>query len=84
LNREAALPDNGPGHVWPTAILMGKPAEGTRFPPAERAWPRRAVIGLWLVLFFVGGGALVVNWDSLMTRLARPPLGGPPASEARR
>jgi hypothetical protein len=62
---------------------MPKPAEDTRFPPVERAWPRRAVIGLWLALFFVGGGALVVNWDSLMTRLARPPLGGPTASEVR-
>lgn len=62
---------------------MGKAVEGTGFPPAERAWPRRAVIGLWLVLFVVGGGALVVNWDSLMTRLARPPLGGETAREVR-
>jgi hypothetical protein len=84
LNPEAAVPDNGRGHVRPTAILMGKPVEGARFPPAERAWPRRAVIGLWLVLFVVGGGALVVKWDSLMKRLARPPLAGPTASEVRR
>jgi hypothetical protein len=63
---------------------MGKPVEGTRFPPAERAWPRRAVIGLWLVLFVVGGGALVVKWDSLMTRLARPPLGGGSAGQVGR
>jgi len=45
-------------------------------PSAGKVWPRRAVIGLWVVVFLAGGGALAVKWDGLMARLARPPLAG--------
>lgn len=38
-------------------------------------WPRRAVIGLWVLAFVLGGGILAARWDGLMERLARPPIG---------
>jgi hypothetical protein len=46
---------------------------GLRF--ASAAWPRRVVVGLWVVAFVLGAGALFARWDGLMTRLARPPVG---------
>jgi hypothetical protein len=45
-------------------------------------WPRRAVVGLWLLVFLVGGGALAARWDVLMARLARPPVGNAAAGGA--
>jgi hypothetical protein len=42
---------------------------------ASAAWPRRVVVGLWVVAFVMGGGVLSARWDVLMTRLARPPVG---------
>jgi hypothetical protein len=36
------------------------------------AWPRRALVGLWVVGFVVAGGVLATRWDALMNRLARP------------
>jgi hypothetical protein len=42
---------------------------------SDATWSRRAVVGLWLLAFFVGGGALAARWDLLMARLARPPVG---------
>ena len=38
-------------------------------------WPRRAVVGLWLLVFALGGGVLATRWDVLMAQLARPPAG---------
>jgi hypothetical protein len=49
---------------------------------ATVAWPRRAVVGLWLLFFLVGGGALAARWDVLMARLARPPVGNVAAGGA--
>jgi hypothetical protein len=57
----------------------------TPWPPALGAsWPRRAVIGLWVVIFLAGGSALAVKWDGLMAKLARPPVseGGSAAAAA--
>lgn len=47
-------------------------------------WPRRAVVGLWVLVFVLGGIGLAARWDSLMTRLARPPAGGSAAEGALR
>ena len=48
-------------------------SKGSGLPNA--AWPRRVVVGLWVVAFVLGGGVLSVRWDVLMARLARPPVG---------
>ena len=39
------------------------------------AWSRRVVVSLWVVAFVLGGGVLFAQWDVLMARLARPPVG---------
>jgi hypothetical protein len=44
--------------------------------PAARAWPRRAVLGLWVVVFVVAGLELASRWDALVTRLAGPVASG--------
>jgi hypothetical protein len=49
--------------------------KSTRARRVNATWPRRAVVGLWLLAFVVGGGALAARWDVLMTQLARPPAG---------
>ncbi|MGE5126562.1 MAG: hypothetical protein ACM3PV_09725 [Betaproteobacteria bacterium] len=48
------------------------------------AWLRRSLVGLWLLVFVVAGVALAVRWDTLMSRLARPPLAGSAAEGALR
>jgi hypothetical protein len=40
------------------------------------AWPRRALVSLWVLAFVLAGGVLAVRWDALMARLARPPATG--------
>jgi hypothetical protein len=37
------------------------------------AWPRRALVSLWILGFALAGGALAASWDALMARLAGPP-----------
>jgi type VI protein secretion system component VasF len=49
-------------------------------PPSIRSrretalWPRRAVVGLWVVAYVLVGFTLAARWDLLMARLARPPV----------
>ena len=47
--------------------------DGTRGRPAGAAWPRRALVSLWVLAFVLAGGALAASWDALMARLAGPP-----------
>ncbi len=37
-------------------------------------WPRRALVGFWVLAFVVAGVVLALRWDDLITRLSRPPL----------
>jgi hypothetical protein len=62
---------------------MGQAGESARERPAA-AWPRRALVSLWLLAFVLGGGILAARWDSLMARLARPPASGNVAGGALR
>jgi hypothetical protein len=39
------------------------------------AWPRRALLGLWVLVFVLAGISLAARWDALISRLARPPVG---------
>ncbi len=52
--------------------------------PVSAAWPRRVVIGLWVVAFVMGGAVLSARWDVLMAWLARPPVGDVAAGGALR
>lgn len=63
---------------------MKKAAEAAPPAPAPGAWPRRALVGLWLLVFVLAGAGLASRWDTLMTRLARPPAGGLAAGGALR
>jgi hypothetical protein len=40
--------------------------------PARRSRARRALLGLWVVVFVLAGIELVSRWDSLMSSLAGP------------
>jgi hypothetical protein len=76
LNPEAGIPDNDPALRRSTTIQMRhEDNETKRRRRANAAWPRRAVVGLWVLAFVVAGGTLVARWDGLMERLARPPIG---------
>ena len=49
---------------------------------ARRTWARRALLGLWVIVFVVAGVELASRWDSLMSslaghRAARTQAGGP-------
>jgi hypothetical protein len=46
-------------------------------------WPRRTVLGLFVLLFLLTTVGLVARWDSLMLRLSRPAVSAP-APEAMR
>jgi len=59
-------------------------AEPLTVHPTRRAWPRRALVGLWVVVFVLAGVGLASRWDSLVRRLSRPPVGTPPAEGALR
>jgi hypothetical protein len=74
LNREAPFPDNGHASLA-VSILMREEDGNTRLRLGGADWPRRVVVGLWVVAFVLGGGVLSARWDVLMTRLARPPVG---------
>ena len=37
---------------------------------ARPSWPRRVLLGLWVLAFAVAGVELASHWDSLMSRLA--------------
>ncbi len=63
---------------------MTDPAEAARVRPTRRAWPRRALVGLWVAVFLLAGWGLVSRWDSLVAHLARPPLGAAPVAGATR
>lgn len=63
---------------------MGHAGESARERPAARAWPRRALVSLWVLAFALAGGVLAARWDSLMARLARPPAIGNAAGGALR
>lgn len=84
MNREARIPDNGRRRVRSVAIQMRHEENETERPRrAKVAWPRRAVVGLWVLAFVLGGGTLATRWDGLMERLARPPIGGGAAEALR-
>jgi hypothetical protein len=74
LNPEPRFPDNDLARFWSVSVLMQE-IKSTHPRRVNATWPRRAVVGLWLLTFLVGGGALAARWDVLMTRLARPPVG---------
>jgi hypothetical protein len=69
--------------VWVGSFLMQE-TKSTKPRRAKVTWSRRAVVGLWIVAFAVGGGALAARWDVLMARLARPPVGDAAAEGALR
>jgi hypothetical protein len=62
---------------------MKKAGEAAPVAPAL-AWPRRALVGLWVLVFVLAGVTVAARWDSLMTRLSRPPLGADAAEGAMR
>jgi hypothetical protein len=55
---------------------MRREAEGARAHSPGTAWPRRALVGLFVLAFALVGGVLAARWDALMERLARPPAAG--------
>jgi hypothetical protein len=83
LNLEVRFPDNGHALFRSISFLM-RDNESTQARRVNVTWPRRAVVGLWLLAFVVGGGVLAARWDVLMARLARPPAGDTVAEGAPR
>ncbi len=63
---------------------MDEAAEAARVSPARAAWPRRALVGLWVAVFVLASVGLASHWDSLVMRLARPPLGASAAEGGQR
>jgi hypothetical protein len=55
---------------------MRAEGEDSRARPAGPKWPRRALVGLWVLAFVIVGGALAARWDALMARLSRPAVAG--------
>ena len=58
-------------------------AEAARPTPAWTTWPRRALVGLWILAFLAIGVGLALRWDALISRLSRLPAaaetgGSPP------
>jgi len=37
-------------------------------------WPRRALVGFWVLAFVIVGVVLALRWDALISRLARLPV----------
>jgi len=83
LNLEGRFPDNGFELFRSVSFLM-RDNKSTQPRRVNVDWPRRAVVGLWLLAFVVGGGVLAARWDVLMARLARPPAGDMAAEGAPR
>jgi len=63
---------------------MTKAGEAAPVARGPASWLRRALVGLWLLVFVLAGVGLAVRWDTLMSRLARPPLAGSAAEGALR
>jgi hypothetical protein len=58
---------------------MNGAGDSARARPAGTVW-RRVLVALWFLAFVLAGGALAASWDTLMARLAGPPVsaaGGP-------
>ena len=83
MNLEGRFPDNGFELFRSVSFLM-RDNKSTQPRRVNVDWPRRAVVGLWLLAFVVGGGVLAARWDVLMARLARPPAGDMAAEGAPR
>jgi len=77
------FPDNGLA-LFRSVFFLMRDIKSTQPRRVNVTWPRRAVVGLWLIAFVVGGGALAARWDVLMARLARPPAGDVAAEGAPR
>ena len=63
--------------------MMEAAADAARPAPAMATWPRRALVGFWVLAFAVAAAGLALRWDTLMSRLARLPVaaetgGSPP------
>jgi hypothetical protein len=55
---------------------MHETGRDVRPAPAVPTWPRRAYLGLWVLVFVVAGVELASRWDALMTRLVGPVTAG--------
>ena len=75
MNRRVPIPDNGDTRPIGIDRMRGE-GESARERPAGAAWPRRALVSLWLIVFALAGGALAARWDVVMARLAGPPAAG--------
>ncbi len=53
---------------------MSGAGDSARARPAGTVWPRRVLVSFWLLAFMLAGGALAASWDTLMARLAGPPV----------
>jgi hypothetical protein len=79
LNRGRGIPDNPTG-VYCLAHATGDRAS-TEYSPVT--WPRRALVGLFVLAFVLTTVGLVARWDSLMLMLSRPPVSTPTAEAVR-
>ncbi len=52
---------------------MMEAADAAQPAPAWTTWPRRALVGLWILAFLAGGVGLALRWDALIARLSRLP-----------
>ena len=77
------FPDNGLA-LFRSVLFLMRDNKSTQPRRVNVTWPRRAVVGLWLLAFVVGGGVLTARWDVLMAQLARPPVGETAAEGAPR
>lgn len=77
------FPDNGLA-LFRSVLFLMRDNKSTQPRRVNATWPRRAVVGLWLLAFVVGGGVLTARWDVLMAQLARPPVGDTAAEGAPR
>jgi len=53
---------------------MNPATDAVRSAPVTARWSRRALVGLWVLLFAIAGSALALRWDAFVSRLARPPV----------
>lgn len=74
MNPEGRFPDNA-RESGPIRFLMRLEDSKTPPPSPGTEWPRRVLVGLWVLAFVLFGGVLSARWDVLMARLARPPVG---------
>ena len=83
MNLEVRFPDNDLA-LFRSVLFLMRDNKSTQPRRVNVTWPRRAVVGLWLLAFVVGGGVLTARWDVLMAQLARPPVGETAAEGAPR